>query len=428
VNDFDLRKFLVENKLTPQSLLNEPEDDEYNIDASPEWNARELTVYNEISIDDFKPETISSFRTWAKWFKNQPPYIDVIDNGLSISRIDFKSKIFTVHVNGTNKFITYNFDELDPNKVTLVPESITEQDDYEEFTIDNPIEEWGAQELTVGSVVTPDMWSEEAKNNPNNLSTPWYARVFKEPVTITDIEYYGKIFITRDNSGEFNNTAQWYFNELNPSKAYIAPESITEQDEDDFDNPIEASPEWGAQELTVGSTITPDMWIVNLKLESLYPQIYESNFTITKINLNNKEFWANNNKGYFSKLTNKDEWFSTKWINPTKAYIKGSEQDPNLFESNEDEFTVEPSEEWNAQELNVGDVITPDMWHDWVREDFPYTRRKHFRIVKIGSGLYTYNDAYVETLSKDKSRVVGSKKWIPGHWLNPNKAILVPQN
>ena len=189
MNDFDLRKFLVENKLTPQSLLNEPEDDEYNIDASPEWNARELRVNDEISIDDFKPKTAVSIINWAKWLRNQPPYIDVIDNGLTISRIDFKSKSFTVHVNGTDKYITYFFSEVDPNKVTLVS-SLTEQDDYEEFTVDSPNEEWGAQELTVGSVVTPDMWSEEAKNNPNNLSTPWYARVFKEPVTITDAILY----------------------------------------------------------------------------------------------------------------------------------------------------------------------------------------------------------------------------------------------
>lgn len=642
MNDFDLRKFLVENKLTPQSLLNGPEDDEYNIDASPEWNARELRVNDEIFISDFKPETISSFRTWAKWLRNQPPYIDVIDNGLTISRIDFKSKNFTVHVNGTDKYITYFFNELDPNKVTLVSESITEQDDYEEFTIDSPSEEWDAkeltvgsqitpdmwtkyikdllvshdpktfslimdpnkiprieyieyddkifaikgnsyygeylrfgfksldpnkayikgskqdpnlfeqdedefdvtpseewnvQELTVGSTITPDMWTEKAKNDFNNFDDNYYFIAFSEPVKISDISISGLYFDTIDKNG---NESRWLFSELDPNKAYIKSSqqdpNLFESDEDEFT--VEPSKEWNVQELTVGSVITPDMWSEEAKNDytnvnqEKYAIAFSQNVVIKQIHYD----------GYtFTTVPENDEdgemvpWYSTE-LDPTKAYIKGSEQDPNLFESDEDEFDnpieaspewgaqeltigsrvtpdmwnkeaydyfskrgpkwilkpevnaviyeieedgnnvtwiklllkpkkenpktrfltvthwlnseqlnnvhivpplnesdeddfdVTPSEEWNAQELNVGDIITPDMWHDWVREDFPYTRRKYFRIVKIGSGLYTYNDAYVETLSKDKSRVVGSKKWIPGHWLNPTKAILVPQN
>jgi hypothetical protein len=424
VNDFNLRKFLVENKLTPQSLLNKSEDDEYNIDASPEWNAREVTVGSKISVDDFKPEIISSLVNWGNWLKNQPPHIDIFKNGFIITGIKYKDKYFVVRINGTGKYLTYNFDEVDPNKVTLVSESIIEQDDYEEFTIDNPSEEWGAKELTVGSVVTPDMWSESTKNDPNNLSTPWSARALKEPVTITNIEYDSEVFYTRDNSGEFNNTTQWYFDELNPSKAYIAPfEEMNESDEDEFtvDSPSE---KWNIEELTVGDTITPDMWIVNNKLRVMYPQIYESNFTITKINLKNKEFWANSNKGFFSKLINKDEWFSSQWINPNKAILI----EP-LTEQDEDEFDVTPSEDWGAQELTVGSTITPDMWTEKAKKD-PMNLERERNLKAFSQNVVIKdiwnNNTFLAVEEGDEGLETMSQWYFDE--LDPTKAIIVPES
>ena len=233
MNDFNLRKFLVENKLTPQSLLNEPEDDEYNIDASPEWNARELTVGSKISVDDFKPETISSFKTWAKYLRNQPPYKDVIDNGLTISRIYHEGKTFYVHVNGTNKYITYFFSELDPNKAYIAPESITESNEDE---FNDPIEaspEWNAQELTIGSRVTPDMWNKEAYDYFSKRDPKWVIRP-EVNVVIYEIEKdgYGDIWIKllwkpkKENKTNFPYRTNFINTKwLDPTKAYIAPQN-----------------------------------------------------------------------------------------------------------------------------------------------------------------------------------------------------------
>ena len=224
MNDFNLRKFLIENKLTPQSLLFESEEDEYNVsEPSPEWNARELEVGSKISVDDFKPEIIASLVDWGNWLKNQPPHVDIFKNGFIVTGIKYKDKYFVIRINGTGKYLTYFFDELDPNKVTLVSESMFESDE-DDFA--NPIEaspEWGAQELTVGSTITPDMWVK------NEINIKVFPELFEKNFKITKVDEDG-FFINPKVNAKYGTTTAWKlnffsFDDLDPTKAYIVPQN-----------------------------------------------------------------------------------------------------------------------------------------------------------------------------------------------------------
>lgn len=96
-NNFDLKKFLVENKLTPQSQTISEEEEEFTIDAPSGWNPIYLTVGDTIKSDywDYDKDdtmwfgkepfrhpdyTIVSIKWLRPWTGNEPGEYNVVLN------------------------------------------------------------------------------------------------------------------------------------------------------------------------------------------------------------------------------------------------------------------------------------------------------------------------------------------------------------
>ena len=84
INNFDLKKFLVENKVTLNSRLNEEEFEDFNTVAPPEWNitflkkgdviTRDMCLDNIPIHDSQFPVTIKGFSKNAVLIQNPPTY------------------------------------------------------------------------------------------------------------------------------------------------------------------------------------------------------------------------------------------------------------------------------------------------------------------------------------------------------------------
>ena len=85
INNFDLKKFLVENKVTLNSRLNEEEDfEDFTTTASPEWNVtflkkgdvitRDMCLDNIPVPDHHFPVTIKGFSKNAVLIQTPPTY------------------------------------------------------------------------------------------------------------------------------------------------------------------------------------------------------------------------------------------------------------------------------------------------------------------------------------------------------------------
>ena len=119
-----------------------------------------------------------------------------------------------------------NFDlkkYLVENKITKNSQ-LFEQDKDE---VNKPIEPksgGGAKELTTeegSNIITPDMWSEEAKNDDTNLNFQKYSIAFSQNVVIKQILNDGEIFTTIPENDVNGEMVLWYSDELDPTKAYI---------------------------------------------------------------------------------------------------------------------------------------------------------------------------------------------------------------
>ena len=85
INNFDLKKFLVENKVTLNSRLNEEEDfEDFTTTAPPEWNVtflkkgdpitRDMCLDNIPIHDSQFPVTIKGFSKNAVLIQSPPTY------------------------------------------------------------------------------------------------------------------------------------------------------------------------------------------------------------------------------------------------------------------------------------------------------------------------------------------------------------------
>lgn len=69
-DQFDLKKFLIENKLTNSSLREEDEDWEF--DVSDRWNVKELGVGDKINLDMFE-------HIWGEWFLENKEDLEIVN-------------------------------------------------------------------------------------------------------------------------------------------------------------------------------------------------------------------------------------------------------------------------------------------------------------------------------------------------------------
>jgi hypothetical protein len=135
------------------------------------------------------------------------------------------------------------------------------------------------------------------------------------------------------------------------------------REEEEFS--VDAPKQWNVETLTVGDTITPDMF------KDQY-RFYDFDLYIKEIGYDDEYEYDDDMEGDFYVTTEFDNSAKkylhnqhTWWFHEINDYLKPEYKvvTPNLSES-EDEFNVDAPEDWNVTELKVGDFITPDMWEN----------------------------------------------------------------
>ena len=133
------------------------------------------------------------------------------------------------------------------------------------------------------------------------------------------------------------------------------------REEEEFN--VTAPQSWNVETLTVGDTITPDMF------KDQY-RFYDFDLYIKEIGYDDEYEYDDDMEGDFYVTTEFDNSAKkylhnqhTWWFHEINDYLKPEYKvvTPNLSES-EDEFTVDAPENWNVEMLTVGDTIEPNMW------------------------------------------------------------------
>ena len=127
---------------------------------------------------------------------------------------------------------------------------------------------------------------------------------------------------------------------------------------------VAAPKQWNVETLTVGDTITPDMF------KDQY-RFYDFDLYIKEIGYDDEYEYDDDMEGDFYVTTEFDNSAKkylhnqhTWWFHEINDYLKPEYKvvTTNLSES-EDEFNVNAPEDWNVTELTVGDTVTADMFN-----------------------------------------------------------------
>ena len=98
-NNFDLKKFLVENKLTLQSQTMSEEEEEFNVDAPKEWgNIKYLTVGDTVKSEYWDPSKDDTM-----WFGTEPhKHPDYVISYVAYGKFPWDNNEITVVLKSTN--------------------------------------------------------------------------------------------------------------------------------------------------------------------------------------------------------------------------------------------------------------------------------------------------------------------------------------
>jgi hypothetical protein len=240
-DQFNLKKFLIENKLTNLSLREE--DNDWDIEVGNEWNVQELGVGDIITPD-----------MWARptyWFdKVDTTIVDFSNDGAGSAFVkleapdNISTEEYTYKVSKVNSW-------LKPQYKIILP--LTEQED-DEWDLEVG-ENWNIKDLGVGDYITPEMF------NDSVFTKSW--RAATKDIKIVDFFYnsLGDGFVIEyiGSSGkiEQDNINVESFNKYFLKPQYQIVPTLNEQQDDEWDIATDA---FDVQELTVGDKITPNMW------------------------------------------------------------------------------------------------------------------------------------------------------------------------
>jgi hypothetical protein len=351
--DFDIHEWrLYQANL---NLLNE-EEEEWDLEAGPEWNEKELKV------GDYWYD--SSVPGWTGVWSDYKDVPNILKNSvIKITYIGpYKPELNKSHYRGKNVVamergdekhvlqLDYFNNEYGPKLHAYIPtNNLNEEEEDWDFEAGD---EWNVKELSIGDYITPEMW------NNTIYSQAWKALSqdikivgFEKGVSLPKwfvIEYIGssgKIRQDKVNIESFN------FRFLKPGYKVTPPNKLNEEDEDEFSQEFIAGPEWNVKELNVGDVVTPEMWDQEkIKNASIIndPYWFEKPHKITKFRPTYLDFVIFDNKRELSLR------FVTNFLKPNfKINFNG------LNEQDEDEWDLEAGPEWNEKELKVGDY-----WYD----------------------------------------------------------------
>jgi hypothetical protein len=365
------------NAYVPTDNLNE-QDDEWDLEAGPEWNETLLSLGDKITPDMWDEKAVIAADEEDEFLNNETWVINMIESGY----MEIKSDGFG--------FLLWDIADvqalLKPQYRIVVNKDLFEEEDEWDFEAGD---EWNVRELTTGDTITPNMWKDPE----------WDYFTKRGNVKIEDIgDEDGVKYVILTDFKEEDNWEEYDLNYINNMLKYpyqiVLP--LHEQEEDEWD--LEAGPEWNVTELGIGDTITSNMWNKNLSPE--YGNIGD---------------WIDNpaEDQIIDGIDTDDHgvvgiWFTGKKSNIQNIYTLMDFNNlldpkyriiPPLNESEEDDWDFEAGDEWNVQELTTGDIITPDMWNndlpdEWYDEfqgwemeinDF---RNDNKIVVLLGPGTY----------------------------------------
>ena len=323
-------------KISPSSFNITESKDEFNVEAPKEWNVTELTVGDTITsnmIKDSEP---------FGWKKDGTDYkiIEFAESGLYEDHFKIKYKDSKGIKTGAIINLEIWNKKVLKSKYQLV-RPLTESD---EFNVEAP-KEWNQEYLTAGDTITPDMW------DVSKLATQ-LKYYFKKPVKISRIGYSEfddeeiELLVNIDLGEYFADFDINHVNDLlKPQYKVVQNKALTEE-EDDF--AVDAPTGWNYELLTIGDTITPDMWdddVNNMSSIKEFNKVLKKPFIIKDISRSD----LGGNIHYLITLDN-DIHIHSSFLKPQYKVV------PDLNES-EDDFTVNAPKEWNVTELGVGDYL-----------------------------------------------------------------------
>jgi hypothetical protein len=362
------------------------EEDEWDFEAGPEWNVKDLNVGDIVTPDMWDEDKLRYFEDniSSPLFFTKPH---------KITRIEKTYFDFVWFDNEKKENFNFVNNLLKPQYRIVQPLNEQEDEDWDFEAGD----EWNVTELGIGDTITSNMWNKNLSPEYGNIGDWIDNPAEDQTIDSIDTDDHGVvgIWFTGKKSNIQNIYTLMDFNNLLDPKYRIIP-PLTESENKEWD--LEAGPEWGVQELTTGDVITPNMWNNDLP-DEWYDEFQGWELEIDDFQAGNEVVVLIGSGVYYVDL----EEFNS-YLEPKYQIV------PPLNESEDDEWDLEAGEEWNTKELTTGDYITPDMWdwqeigafidrmndgdheeyrRDW--EEWEEGTKNPIKILKIhGSGVSTY--------------------------------------
>jgi hypothetical protein len=334
-NNFDIKKFLIENKLTRLS----EQEDEWNFTAGPEWNEKELGVGDYITLDMLNKDNQNDYDYFLHHYKPRT-------FPLLIDKSNFKNYVVLKPINsksekvrrGRGWMINFINDRFLKPQYQIVPPLNEQQDDEWDFEA-GP--EWNTTELSNGDYITQDMWEDPYKTGGLPRDT-WQIMSIDEEWDDIALEGNARGYISWSISAIQNLLKSEY--------KIVENKNLYEQQDDDWD--LEAGEEWNIKDLSVGDYITPEMFN-----DSVFTKLERDEINDIKIIGFRNDFLIIEYIGSSGKIQQDNidvEIFNQHFLKPGYRIV------PPLNEQ-DDDWDFEAGEEWNVTELGIGDHITLDM-------------------------------------------------------------------
>jgi hypothetical protein len=252
---------LIQSKLPKNTILAKPStklselletDDDFTVDAPKEWNEIYLTIGDQITPEMWDRQAV----------------IDAGDeeflNGKTWTINDFVSRwVYMISDGGSS--VEWNVKDIQSllKPQYRIVDNMNESDD--EWSVDAP-EEWDKIILTKGDYITPDMW----KKIPNRFANPPQsveiggfglagdANDIEEVRLIkSDMSHVAYSFQLDDLNNELLKPQYQIVHLVGGNNKW---KDLYEENESEDEFNVDAPEEWGLEPLTVGDTITPNMW------------------------------------------------------------------------------------------------------------------------------------------------------------------------
>ena len=210
-NNFDIKKFLIENKLTRLS----EQEDEWDFEAGEEWNVKELTVGDKLTPEMFQDSAISYYGGIAN-----ATIMKYDNDGIKdYAHIEYNNnKGLRTHI---LLYVDVVNDKILKPQYQIVPPLNESEDEWDL----EAGEEWNIKDLTAGDYITQEML------NDTPFTKAWRALNqdikivgFKKDPFVRDtlcvVEYIDEWNETRQNDIDIESFNKYF---LKPGYRIVAP-------------------------------------------------------------------------------------------------------------------------------------------------------------------------------------------------------------